>query len=243
MNIVLKIGGSILFKDLNLNFDLLERLITNIGTLADRNKIVIVTGGGRPARMYIDWCRSLGLSEFECDMLGIYSSRINAYLLSRLFISKLSNFRISRHIPTSPLEVSELIQLFDIVFCGGFIPGQSTIGVAAEVAEAMGSKYLLIATDVDGIYDKDPKRYPDAKRFSIISIDTLLNMFFYSEQKAGTYKLFDIQSLNIIKRSKILTIVFNGSDPATSSEVINCIITNDMERLKKISTIVSPTMD
>ena len=240
MNIVLKIGGSILFKDLNLNFGLLERLITNIGRLANRNKIVIVTGGGRPARMYIDWCRSLGLSEFECDTLGILVSRLNAKLLTYLARREYKELRVFWDTPSSVYDLPSLIDTYDIVFCGGFVPGQSTIGVATEVCEAIGSKHLFVATDVDGIYNKNPKHFPDAKKVDIITASELIEMFAGAEQIAGTYRLFDLQSLKIIQRSGIIVTVFDGRNIDICVDVIEKVLARRFDDAKKFASIVYP---
>ena len=41
---------------------------------------------------------------------------------------------------------------------GGLTPGQSTTSVSLEVTEYINAEKLVILTDVDGIFDKDPKK-------------------------------------------------------------------------------------
>ena len=42
------------------------------------------------------------------------------------------------------------------------------------LAAALGAEECLIYTDVDGVYDRDPRRYPDAVRYPKISYDAIL---------------------------------------------------------------------
>lgn len=52
--------------------------------------------------------------------------------------------------------------------------GSDTTAVA--LAAALGAEKCQIYTDVDGIYDRDPRRYPDATRFARISYDRMLSL-------------------------------------------------------------------
>jgi len=67
---------------------------------------------------------------------------------------------------------------------GGLHPGQSTNGTAALIAEKVHAEQFLNATDVDGVYDRDPNKFKKAKKFKtrflnnyfedrIISVPTL----------------------------------------------------------------------
>ena len=61
---------------------------------------------------------------------------------------------------------------------------------------------LIILTDVDGIYDKDPKTNPDAKKFDTIrysELESLLRTRTGQEQTAGKYQIFDLLSLQILR--------------------------------------------
>ena len=93
---------------------------------------------------------------------------------------------------------------------GGTTPGHSTDAVAAELAEKIDADLLVIATDVDGIYDKDPKKYQDAKLFREISIDKLIEMCGTEWKRAGESVAIDGPALKIAKRSRYDIIVVNG---------------------------------
>lgn len=242
MQLVIKLGGSILFdSDGELDLSLIDKWLDILVDLTQYAKVIVVVGGGYPARRYITWGRRLGLSEFECDELGIHVSRLNAYLLLAALRQQTKNttIRIYGSIPTTPGEIYEARDNYDIIFVGGFIPGQSTIGVAAEVAEASQADFLVVATDVNGIYDRDPKKFPDAQKLDEVAIDNLISAFSKREEHAGTYSLFDIQALKLIKRSRIPTIIFNGRNIHTAKKLFRAMIRGDLQQIRKLATIIT----
>jgi uridylate kinase len=99
---------------------------------------------------------------------------------------------------------------------GGLQPGQSTTSVAITVAEYIKAERLVILTDVDGIYDKDPNLYKDAKLIEKISYDSLqkliLELSVDTQATAGEYRIFDAVSLQILKRSKMNVFVMSGKN-------------------------------
>jgi len=96
---------------------------------------------------------------------------------------------------------------------GGFLPGQSTTSVVLQIAEAINVENLIILSDVDGIYDKNPKVNEDAKKFNTISTDELEKLILNSKENqasAGEYRIFDAVSLQLFKRNDILVRLING---------------------------------
>ena len=82
--------------------------------------------------------------------------------------------------------------------------------VGAEIAEKVGAELFIIATNVDGIYDKDPNKYSDAKQLKEVSIDQLVEEHGTHWESAGKNMVIDGPSLEIIKKANILTYVVNG---------------------------------
>ena len=62
-----------------------------------------------------------------------------------------------------------------IIIIGGTKPGHSTDYVGAELASKINADKLIIATNVDGVFDKDPNKYKKAKQIREITIDKLIN--------------------------------------------------------------------
>ncbi|MFX1394982.1 MAG: UMP kinase, partial [Promethearchaeota archaeon] len=75
---------------------------------------------------------------------------------------------------------------------------------------------LVILTDVDGIYDKDPKKFKEAKRFDHLNYSKLQEIILTSSNSkqatAGEYRIFDAVSLQILKRSNIKVLIVSGEN-------------------------------
>jgi uridylate kinase len=161
---------------------------------------IIVAGGGSIARHYISHARSSGADESSLDELGIEISRLNAKLL--IYALK---HKAYPHPPTTLQEIRNAVDSGTIVVTGGLHPGHSTNGTAALIAEKVKASEFLNATDVDGVYDLDPKKYKQAKMFRRIELKKLRSMLVHEESLAGEYDLMDLLALKIIERSKIKT--------------------------------------
>ncbi|MBU4266789.1 MAG: UMP kinase [Candidatus Altiarchaeales archaeon] len=206
MKVVISVGGSILVPS-DIDTAYIKDFAKLANELSNKHKIAIVTGGGRTARKYISPAREFGASEIFCDMIGISATRLNARLLSAAIGDK-ANME-------PPREFMTAMKAFDfgkLVVMGGTHPGHSTDAVSALLAEYVGADLLINASDVDGIYDKDPGKHKDAKRYERIPIDKLVDMVKSYSAGAGKYELVDILAAKIIQRSKTRTIFVNGRD-------------------------------
>ena len=88
--------------------------------------------------------------------------------------------------------------------CGTGNPFFSTDTAAALRAAEIDADAILKATMVDGVYDKDPKKYPDAKRYSTVS---------FSQVLAQNLNVMDMTAASLCRESKIPIVVFDLSDP------------------------------
>ena len=211
-NVVIKIGGSLLFKE-NKSIDL-EKITEFCDIIKNKNNldmIVIVCGGGIIAREYINAVRKFSGNESLCDLFGIELSRIN----SKLLISNLGDLSYPQ-VPTSIEDLSKALLFKKIIIMGGLQPGQSTTSVAIEVAEFIKANEIIILTDVDGLYDKDPNEFKDAKLLPHVNYtqleDLIVKTFGNNQAAAGEYRIFDTVSLQLLKRSNIPLYLMNGRD-------------------------------
>jgi len=175
---------------------------------------VLVAGGGKIARYFINHARSSGADESTLDELGIEISRLNAKLL--IYALKDNAYP---HPPTNLTEVKQAVDSGLIVVTGGLHPGQSTNGTAALIAEKINAAEFLNATDVDGIYDSDPNKNKKAKQFKRIELKDLRSLLVHEDSMAGGYDLMDIVALKVIERSKIKTKIIK-SDIKTIGKAI-----------------------
>ena len=219
--IVIKIGGSLLFKkNSEVNIDKIKELY-NIVQNEEIYKIsAIVCGGGVIARNYINAFRKFKVNESLCDIIGIEVSRINARILLGAFGEKAYPV-----VPKNMEELAKALITQKLIIMGGIQPGQSTTSVALEVAEYSRLERVVILTDVDGIYDKDPKTHKDAKLLDTITPKQLqsiiLNNFDNNQALAGEYRIFDLVSLQILKRSKIKVRLISGQNLQEFKKFIN----------------------
>ncbi|MEM2929570.1 MAG: UMP kinase [Thermoproteota archaeon] len=210
MRIVLKIGHA-LFKEHSIDLEKIRGTADAILRLHKAgHKVVIVVGGGEPSRTYIRAARSLGADHATCDEVGIMITRLNALLLSIAFGED-----ASRNIIGSFEELEKQLETAGnkILVGGGFTPAQSTDAVAALIAERMKADLLIKTTDVDGVYDSDPDKNPNAKLLREVSVRRLRKILSQGESKPGEYRLLDQVSLSILERSRIPVVIVNGSDP------------------------------
>ena len=209
--IVIKLSGRIFGID---NVKILKDYAEFLVKISKICQPIIVAGGGNIARHYISHARSSGADESTLDELGIEISRLNAKLL----IYALKNKAYS-HPPTTLQEVRHAVDDGLIVVAGGLHPGQSTNGTAALIAEKVKAEQFLNATDVDGVYDVDPNKFKQAKKFKSIEMKNLKSMLVHEDSVAGGYDLMDIVALKIIERSKIQTTILKA-DPKIIEKAI-----------------------
>ena len=205
--VVVSIGGSVLLRGEEDRgyFEALADLLRAAGTA---RPLAVTTGGGRTARTYIRLGRELGLTEVELDELGIEVTRLHARLLAA---------RIGPPCPARPPTtvgdaVHELHRVSPVVL-GGTEPGQTTDGVAALLAVRLRAARLVNATDVDGVYDRDPHDHPDARRFDRITWPEFRALVAAgTTTAAGQNFLFDRLGTEMLARAEVPLWVVNGRD-------------------------------
>ena len=200
--IVIKFSGKVFAME---NVKLLKDYARFLVKISKVYQPIIVAGGGKIARHYINHARSSGADESTLDELGIEISHLNAKLLIYALKGKAYS-----HPPTTLREAKQAVDSGLIVVAGGLHPGQSTNGTAALIAEKIHAEQFINATDVDGIYDSDPNKNKKAKLFKKIEIKNLKKILIHEDSAAGGYDLMDIVALKIIERSKIKTRVIKS---------------------------------
>jgi uridylate kinase len=200
-SVVVSVGGSVVLSD-EANIDFLKRLVILLKKVGRQYRLFVIVGGGTIARRYIQLGRELGFDEDTLDLIGIDVTRVNARIITNLL--ETSNKEI-------PRTTDEALSLeFPIVVMGGTDPKHSTDTVGAELAEKTHAVRFVNATNVDGIYDKDPNKFKDARQLKEVAIDHLIAQYGTTWGAAGKNIFMDEPALAIIKRAKIPTFVVNG---------------------------------
>ena len=205
--VVASIGGSVLLTGAD-DREYLGQLGDLLRRLGKEMPLVVTTGGGRTAREYIRLGRELGLTEVELDEIGVEVTRLHARVLAG---------RIGPPCPPRPPTtvaeaVHELAHASPVVL-GGTEPGHTTDGVAALLASRLRAARLVNATDVDGIYDRDPRGHVDARRIDRLSWPEFRATVLASTTgEAGQNFLFDRLGADTLARASIPLLVVAGRD-------------------------------
>lgn len=126
-------------------------------------RLILITGGGKVCRRYQGAAAELGVSAPEQnDWLGIHVTRLNGQFL-RIILGDLAE----PEIVTDPSRPPAFVR--PVAVAAGGVPGHSTDFDAVELAAAVGAKRVVNLSNIDYAYDKDPKRYPDARRIEDVS--------------------------------------------------------------------------
>ena len=211
-SIVISIGGSVVLSD-EIDTSYFNQLKQLLDRASKKFKIYIIVGGGKTARSYIKLGRNLKFDEKTLDQIGIEITRINAKILTDII--GISN----KEIPCSTDEAKSMN--YPIIVMGGTTPGHSTDMVGAELAEKVNAEKFIIATNVDGVYDKDPNKYPGAKQLKEVFIKELIKEYGTDWKNAGKNIVIDGPALEIINRAKLTTYVLNGKKLDQLEKAIN----------------------
>ena len=203
--VAINIGGSILVPD-SVDVGYIKAFREMLVPLIEGGyNFFIVVGGGKLARRYISAGRSFGADESYLDEIGINASRMNAQVLIAALLDHAH--------PKVQTEFSEAVEAgkkFQVVVMGGTHPGHTTDAVSAMLAEQAGARELIIATNVKGVYDKDPNRFRDAVFLEKLSYDELLVIASTKEAGAGTSAVVDPLASKVVKRANIPLKVVDG---------------------------------
>ncbi|MFC6823932.1 UMP kinase [Halopelagius fulvigenes] len=207
MRVVISIGGSVLAPELDARR--VEGHASVVENLAREGcEIGAVVGGGGVARDYIGAARDLGANEVQLDQIGIDVTRINA----RLLIAALGP-RVDPKVAHDYEEAGDAIRRGDISVMGGVMPGQTTDAVAAALAEYVDADLLVYGTSVNGVYSSDPSADDGAEKYDELSASELVDVIAPMSRDAGASAPVDLLAAKLIERSKVRTIVLDGTDP------------------------------
>ncbi|HLH86753.1 MAG TPA: UMP kinase [Thermoplasmataceae archaeon] len=217
--VVISLGGSIVAPD-GLNIEFIERFCNKMKIMDSSRKYGIVVGGGSLARSYISSLRPRGVNDNILDEIGINATRMNALSISAFLED--SNYKI----PQTVNDAAELSRIYRFTVMGGTEPGHTTDTVATLLAERIGSRILINATSVDGVYSSDPRKDRSARKFSSLTYDEAIGLALKESVGAGPNVFMDLTALNIAKRSRIRIFVINGKDLDEYDRVIHSGRTN-----------------
>ena len=210
--ILLKLSGEVLAgeKGVGIDFDKVLEVCASVKECADMGvQVAIVVGGGNFWRG-----RSSGtMNRTRADNMGMLATVMNSLALCEALEQLGVKARVMSAVGMQPIAeqyvardaVAHLNEGEVVIFgCGTGCPFFSTDTAAALRAAEIGADVIFKATNVDGVYDSDPKLNPNAKKYDTLShIDVL---------KDGLH-VMDSTAASLCMDNGIEILVFNLNDP------------------------------
>jgi uridylate kinase len=183
---LLKLSGEALGGKSKQGLDkaVLDDICGEIGGVIELDvQVAIVVGGGnffRGAR-----ADNLTMARASADYVGMLATVMNAIVLQQALVGNGIQARVQTAIPMSPIAepyvreraLNHLDNGHVVLFAAGTGSPFFTTDTAASLkAVEIGAGILLKATQVDGVYDRDPNKYEDARRYDKVSYDEVLRL-------------------------------------------------------------------
>ncbi|KKP57294.1 MAG: Aspartate/glutamate/uridylate kinase [Candidatus Moranbacteria bacterium GW2011_GWF2_34_56] len=167
--VIVSLGGSLIFPE-KINAQFIIKFKEAIEEeIAKGYRFVIITGGGRIARTYIQAAEEMGcIDNEEKDWLGVHATRMNAHFIKTVF-KEYAHPRINKNPRTKEDLSAHFANDEKIMVAAGWRPGWSTDYVATILAERFKAKKLINLSNITYLCDKDPNKFSDAKKIEEIS--------------------------------------------------------------------------
>ena len=219
--ILLKLSGEALMGDqeFGISSDVIASYAKQIKEIVDLGvEISIVIGGGNIFRGLSGAAQ--GVDRVTGDHMGMLATVINSLALQ----NSIEKLGVPTRVQTA-IEMPKVAEPFIkrraqrhlekgrvVIFGAGTgNPYFTTDTAAALRAIEMETDVVIKATKVDGIYDKDPVKYPDAKKYETVT---------YNEVLAKDLKVMDATAISLCRENKLPIIVFNSLDEGNLKKVI-----------------------
>ena len=228
--VLLKLSGEAMAgpNKTGLDFDTVLSICEHIKTCVDAGaEIAIVVGGGNFWRG-----RSSGkMDRTRADHMGMLATTINALglcdALEQLGCDVRVQTAINMHEIAEPYIRNRAVLHLEkgrvVIFgCGTGNPFFSTDTAAALRALEIEADIIFKASMVDGVYDCDPKKNPDAKKYDVLT---------YSEVLNSQLQVMDSTAAYLCRDNGMPLLVFNLEDPenivrAVAGEPIGTVVKN-----------------
>lgn len=170
------------------------------------NRFIIVCGGGMIARDYQNAYKRIirNADDNVLDWIGINATRFNAEFMASIFGDTADQNIIIN--PNKKISTNK-----PIVFAGGWKPGCSTDNVAVQLASNVGATQIINLSDIDCVYDTDPKgkNGRKAKKIKNISWYNYLKII-PNERTPGQNSPFDPVASREAQKRNIEVAITNG---------------------------------
>ena len=212
--VMLKISGEALMGDqgYGLHPPTVQRIADEVKSVHDMGvEICMVIGGGNIFRGLQGSAQ--GMERATADYMGMLATVMNALAMQAALEARGIHTRVISAIRMDEVAepyirrraVRHLEKKRIIIFAAGTGNPYFTTDTAATLrANEMNCEAIFKGTKVDGIYDKDPKKFDDAKRYDTIT---------YDEALIKNLKVMDASALALARDNDLPIIVFSLDEP------------------------------
>src|SRR3989344_560651 len=212
--IIISLGGSLIIpEEIDMGFlkSFKELILSHV---AKGKKFIIITGGGKIARKYQAAAKELSNpAEEDLDWIGIASLKLNAELL-RVVFGKDAHDKIIA-------DLTEALQFNTPILIGSaYEPGHSTDWDAVMAAKNIGAKKMINLSNIDYVYDSDPRQNPNAKKIEKTSWAEYRKII-PKEWTSGLNSPFDPTASEVCEKEGIEVAIMNGKPIDNLAKYLN----------------------
>lgn len=205
--IIISLGGSLIVPD-QIDWKFIKKFKNIIEEKIKLGyRFIIITGGGKTARRYIEAGGKIGgVDREDKDWLGIHTTRLNAHFIRTIF-KKYAHPTINKN----PYDLESFVKAREsILVAAGYRPGNSTDYIAVLLAKQFEAKKIVNLSNIDYVYDKDPKKYADAKKIETICWDDFKKIV-GDTWDPGANVPFDPVASKMAAKEKMEVAILNGN--------------------------------
>ncbi len=206
--VLLKISGEALASGFGFDYDKLHDIAAQIVEVRNADiEVVIVVGAGNIWR-FRDTTES-GIERTASDAMGMLATIMNSVALQSALEKIGAQTRVCSAINVPQLAEPYLrrrcerhLEKGRVVICAGGTgnPYFTTDSAAALRALELSCNVILKASNVDGIYDKDPNKSKDAKKYETVSFQEVIEK---------NLKVMDQSAFSLCREQNLPIVVFN----------------------------------
>ena len=226
--IVLSLGGSLIVPKEGIDTNFLASFNKFVRReIATKNRrFFIICGGGQTTRLYQQAATTVvsKLPDEDKDWLGIHATRLNAHLIRTIF-KDIAHPRI-----IDKYDRKTNVEGYPVVVCSGWRPGWSTDYCAVMVAKNWEAKTIINLSNIDKVYDKDPRQFSDARPIDKITWSNFQRLV-GDKWTPGLNMPFDPIASKLARQLGLMTIILNGKNIQN--------LTNAIEGKKFTGTVIT----
>ncbi len=212
--VLIKVSGEALMGDKGYGQDLttIQRIAADIKQVSEMGvEVCVVVGGGNIFRGISG--AAAGMERSSADYMGMLATILNALAIQNILEQMDVEVRV-----LSAIEMQQVCEPYIrrrairhmergrvVIFAGGIgNPYFTTDTTAALRASEMNCDAMMKATQVDGVYDSDPKKNPKAVRYETLT---------YHDVLAKDLKVMDAAAISLARENQIPILVFSIQEP------------------------------